>query len=337
MIDNQILASILQPQIDFLVWLQGIRDNCPHAFNTSFLSLTKFGEIYIPTTICGIIYWCIDELAGIYLFTLLSTNMLIAHLAKMIACIYRPWILSDKISPLKEALPYAKGYSFPSGHTLMSTSFYGGIANIYRKPIIIIIATILIALVMFSRMWLGVHMPQDIIFGLIMGIILIFTTKPLITWCEKDKKNYFILLSIINAIAFFALIYISYFKQYPMDYINNKLIVNPESSKYTFICIYGYSLGIINGLLLCRSLFPFTTKNISNMTKIFRGVTGVILVKYCIDMLNYIFITGNKDYKFSLVIMFIMGFIITGIYPLIFKTIENTNLYKKLQDKLCKN
>ena len=42
----------IQPQIDFLLHVQNIRINCSDIFDKFFLSVTIFGELWLPTMIC---------------------------------------------------------------------------------------------------------------------------------------------------------------------------------------------------------------------------------------------------------------------------------------------
>ena len=112
MIDCLSNPAWINPQTDFLLFLQQYRIGHLEMFDKFFLSITVFGEFWLPTLICAIVYWCIDFRAGIYLFTLESFNIFLAHLFKMLACVYRPWILDSNIKPSALAVPYAKGYSF---------------------------------------------------------------------------------------------------------------------------------------------------------------------------------------------------------------------------------
>ena len=183
MIDVLSSPEWINPQIDFLLFLQNLRIGHFEAFDKFFLSVTIFGEYWLPTLICAIVYWCIDFKAGMYLFSLEGINVLISHLLKMIACVYRPWVLSDKIHPSELAVPFAKGYSCPSGHSAMSSSVLGGVAFLQRKRITVCLLFIsLILLVGFSRMWLGVHTPQDVLSGFAIGLILVFAIDRIINW-----------------------------------------------------------------------------------------------------------------------------------------------------------
>ncbi len=286
--------SWIHPQTDFLLFLQNIRTSVPEAVDKIFLSITIFGEFWLPTLLCATVYWCIDFHAGIYLFSLEGINSLFAHLFKMIACVYRPWILDNRIHPSKLAIPYAKGYSFPSGHSFMSSSVFGGIAYLNKKnKLTVTLLILLILLVGFSRLWLGVHTPQDVLCGLLTGCILVFALKPLIDWAEKKENRYLYLLGIINTLAILALIYVYFFNTYRMDYVSGKLLVDPERLKYNTAVVYAYSLGLINGLL-----------------------------KYVLEII----IMNQMHFIIAVIPMFIVGFTITFIYPFIFTKLINKNI-----------
>ena len=70
------------------------------------------------------------------------------------------------------------GYSFPSGHSMVSMAFYGYliyliyryIKNKYVKWTLITILSILICLIGISRIYLGVHYTSDLIGGFLLSI-----------------------------------------------------------------------------------------------------------------------------------------------------------------------
>lgn len=323
MIDCLSNPNWLSPQIDFLLFLQNIRIGCSDIIDKFFLSITIFGEFWLPTLVCAVAYWCIDFRAGIYLFFMEGLNILLAHFLKMLACVYRPWVLSDKIRPSELAVPFAKGYSFPSGHSIMSSSILGGTAYILRKNKLVCGILIgLILLIGFSRLWLGVHTPQDVVGGLLVGIILIFAVNKIIDWAEKDSNRYFYLLAVTDVLAILALIYISCFNTYRIDYVGGELLVDPKNSINVTYVVYGYALGLLNGVGLCRRFLPFNPHDVSVKIRIIRGIVGmagiIILLKYVLK--NIIMNPVNNYEAFG--ILFVIGLIITLIYPVIFTKIE---------------
>lgn len=79
-----------------------------------------------------------------------------------------------------------RGYSFPSGHSMVSATFYGfliylickNVKNKYLKYSLITMLIILILLIGTSRIYLGVHYTSDVLAGFLIAIsyLIIFTT-----------------------------------------------------------------------------------------------------------------------------------------------------------------
>lgn len=90
------------------------------------------------------------------------------------------------------------GKSFPSGHSIFATIIFGSIfficlgklKNRSSKILLGILCIVLIALVMFSRIFVGVHYPSDTIGGFLEGISILLLTYPTyIKYQEKSKKT----------------------------------------------------------------------------------------------------------------------------------------------------
>ena len=90
------------------------------------------------------------------------------------------------------------GKSFPSGHSIFATIIFasifficlGKLKNRSSKILLGILCIILIALIMFSRIFVGVHYPSDTIGGFLEGISILLLTYPTyIKYQEKSKKT----------------------------------------------------------------------------------------------------------------------------------------------------
>ncbi|RBW70672.1 hypothetical protein DS031_04095 [Bacillus taeanensis] len=86
------------------------------------------------------------------------------------------WLLKtwfERSRPDLEAVVRASYYSFPSGHAMNSTAFYGFLAYIvwrrFKKNSIWFAAFLLVLLIGLSRIYLGVHYPIDVAAGISAG------------------------------------------------------------------------------------------------------------------------------------------------------------------------
>jgi membrane-associated phospholipid phosphatase len=88
------------------------------------------------------------------------------------------------------------GYSFPSGHTSQAFSVATSLIIAYPKWYVAVPAYLWAGSVSFSRMYLGVHYPTDIIAGAIVGSGSAWLAFKANQWIKHKKKTN------INTIAF---------------------------------------------------------------------------------------------------------------------------------------
>lgn len=90
------------------------------------------------------------------------------------------------------------GYSFPSGHSMVSMAFYGliiyliwkNMKNVKLKYMLCGLISILIPLIGFSRIYLGVHYTSDVLGGFAISIAyLIFYISLVKTYLNIEKKE----------------------------------------------------------------------------------------------------------------------------------------------------
>ena len=214
--------------IDYLLLLQRFRENTNNAL-TPFMEYLSLFAVTFLIMIPVFVYWVVDKKKGLY--TLVSYYLCCGFNAmlKLTACIYRPWIRDARIMPAGDAITTATGYSFPSGHTVTAGPIYGGLAvSAWSwKKWVSIILVFLVLLTGFSRNYLGVHTPQDVAVGMLESILWLFLTMKIFQYIEKnpEKENIFLLASFI--IGWLGIVYIT-FKPYPMDYVDGKLLVDPQ-------------------------------------------------------------------------------------------------------------
>lgn len=91
------------------------------------------------------------------------------------------------------------GYSFPSGHSMVSMAFYGYliyliykyVKNKYIKWISIVLLSILIGTIGISRIYLGVHYTSDVLGGFLISVsyLIIYVSAVNKFLIEKDGNN----------------------------------------------------------------------------------------------------------------------------------------------------
>lgn len=140
--------------------------------------ITQFGGAMILTSIAIILLILIkDRKIGILIWINLIISTLLNQILKHI--VQRP-------RPIEFRIIDESGYSFPSGHSMVSTAFYGfliyliykNVKNKYLRNSLMIILSILIILIGTSRIYLGVHYTSDVIAGFLISIsyLIIFIT-----------------------------------------------------------------------------------------------------------------------------------------------------------------
>lgn len=98
----------------------------------------------------------------------------------------------DVNTAVRLLIPHPEGFSFPSGHT--GASFAAAAALFLGKKRIGTAAFILAALIGFSRIYLYVHYPTDVLAGALLGIMLGWLGNILVKntnlRTDKERRNY---------------------------------------------------------------------------------------------------------------------------------------------------
>ncbi len=155
--------------LSIILWAQEFATPTLTAF---FTAITSIGSIEFYLFAIPIIYWMIDKHFGFRFSIFFIFSAYLNSGAKHIFLSERP--------PSEIRLANQEGYAFPSGHAQGSTAFWGFLALKLNKPLAWAGAAIMILLVSFSRIYLGVHWPIDILGGLTLGIILLLVYSRMI-------------------------------------------------------------------------------------------------------------------------------------------------------------
>jgi len=94
-------------------------------------------------------------------------------------------------------LKEAQGLSFPSGHALMSVTFYGlliyivwkTVKRIWLKWMLVVVLVFLILIIGFSRIYLRVHYPSDVLAGFATGFLWLVISLWILRKLEKFSNR----------------------------------------------------------------------------------------------------------------------------------------------------
>ncbi len=276
--------------ISYLLWLQELRNAWGPGIENFFVVISNIGASSFLVMIPLILFWSVDKTSGSYVLAAFSGGQLINQLIKSTACVYRTWIRDARVIPAKGAIAGATGYSFPSGHTVMSSSIIGLVGWIYRAKcrLLQVLCWVFVALVMFSRNFLDVHTPQDVLVGLCVGVFVCWAFGRMRDYVEENPGKDMRLFMIAMFVNLAALIYFLV-KPYPMDYVDGKLLVDPVKMNGDSLQAIGMFLGFVLSWFLERKFVRFSTKGLSVKTRVIRSILGVVFVGLMIVVTKKIF------------------------------------------------
>lgn len=133
-------------------------------------TITNIGSAYSLIVITILLLFFLKNKKTCLLITL---NLIFSFLSSQIV----KFILQRE-RPINIGLVSASGYSYPSGHSMVSMAYFGfmayliykNISNVFLKIIFIMLFILLSIVIGFSRIYLGVHYFSDVLGGFLLSI-----------------------------------------------------------------------------------------------------------------------------------------------------------------------
>ena len=315
--------------LQYLLYLQeNVRNE---ALNPFMMVISNIAIDFWLLAVFMCLYWCINKKTGLFILASYSISSLVNAVVKLSFCIYRPWIRDSSINPPRipfgakiiDAKRTASGYSFPSGHTQVFTSYFVSCAYLAWKKHkwLSILSLLAILVVAFSRNYLGVHTPQDVIVGFLLGSLSVYWGYIFVTRANDDKKSDTKLLISAVLIGIVSVIYFL-FKNYPTEIgADGYLIVDPKSMMKDGFLGVGVWLGFNYGWYIEKYYVDFSTKG-SLKTKIIRAIIGIATTYLVYHQVSNLYYAYLPKYCARMCQWMSMMLYITAVYPLIFNIIE---------------
>jgi len=165
---------------DLIVWLQGADGLTPVMEAASFLGTEEFFLLLMPA-----LYWAWDARLGGRLAVLLLGSNALNNVVKVLIGHPRPYWVDARV----EARSVETSYGLPSGHAQLGLGVWGFLAQQARgdrRRLAWGLAGALVFLISFSRVFLGMHFPTDILGGWVLGAMALWAflrwERPAAAW-----------------------------------------------------------------------------------------------------------------------------------------------------------
>ena len=285
-------------ELDVLLFIQSMRTDL---LNMLFQGVTMLGEEIIIVLLVAVLYFCIDKLFAQKLLYTLLTSIGINGIVKNLVKFPRPFS-TGKITCVREGT--ATGYSFPSGHTQSFATTSTTIAKKVKKVWVAIIVGILIALVAFSRLYLGAHYPSDVVVGAVLGITIAIVGS---IFFDKIKNKKWLYLGTILIELPFVIFF----------------LITPDVEYEDFFKAFGMIVGFLLAVMFEEKYAPLEY-NIGTGKKVLRVLIGVALALIVKEGLKLIFVSNLLGVTLLLEALRygMLIFATLGIGPWIFKKLK---------------
>lgn len=251
----------------FLYLLEGIR---MPGLNELMLLITRLGEETAFLVAALIVFWCVDKKKGYYVMAVGFLGTMVNQILKLSCRVPRPWVLDPDFQILEQARGAATGYSFPSGHTTSAVGTFGCLAVVAERKWWRNLCIALAVLVGFSRMYVGVHTPADVLVGAATALVLIWLLKkPTLDGGVREMKG---VIATMVAVAVIFLLYVSFWT-FPVDMDPH----NMESGTKNAYTMIGCLTGVAIVYLVDMKYLHFPEKAVW-WVQIIKIVVGLLLV-----------------------------------------------------------
>lgn len=238
------------------------------------LKLTDLGGEIPLIVVVLIFFWCIDKRKAYYLVSVGFFGILSNQFLKMLFRVPRPWYLDESLHTVEAAKEGAGGYSFPSGHSQNSVGIFGGVAAVEKNKIVRILCIAVCLIVPFTRLYLGVHTPADVLAGSALAVATIFIMRPLIFGKDGKRIPYVLIF-----MAGFSLVYLAFVYIWPnIVEITEENYNSGVKNAYTMVgCLFGFLLAYFVDEKWIK--FPVKTVWWAQIIKVVVGLLVVLAVR----------------------------------------------------------
>lgn len=252
--------------VNLLFWLQNHL-----GFMDEYLRrVSQFGFSHFFLLTAALIYWTGYKAAAARLAVGMTVSTLTFGVCRQFFPSPRPyWIYPELFNGIQE-----KAYGMPSGHTQNATVFWGLLAYSIKRPWFWLIALLMVLSAAISRQYLGLHFPNQILAGFLVGCAVFIAItgfeQPVVRYLQS--KSLWQSCLIVLAASFIPALICLFFREI-IEWGQG----NGSSQPYAKLFKYsGVTAGLWLGILLSPKFSAPSIKLF--ITQAFPGAVSVILL-----------------------------------------------------------
>ena len=252
----------------------------------TFLGTIEFYILFIPA-----LYWCVDQKLGLRVLFILILTDIPGSSFKHLLHQPRPYWLGGV-----KALADEPSYGIPSTHASNTLAVWGLIASTLKKSWLWTLSIVLILLIGLSRLYLGVHFPQDVLGGWLIGLIMLFVfikyeSRFLAWWAQKTVNAQIFLGFLFSAATILIGLLVLYLISGSPDPAEWAVYSTESRDISDYIRLGGFLFGAVTGAVLMgkHARFKMDGSALQKVGRYIVGIVGLFALYLGLDVLFALF------------------------------------------------
>lgn len=172
------MEAVWSAEADAIQWLQKLGE----WLSWPLSAVTELGSHTVVVAVLALVFWSVHARTGARLFVLVLASSVVNSLLKAVLYGSRPYWHSGLVA----GHAHEATFGMPSGHAQGSTVLYGYLGISSGRRAWFWGAVGLVALICFSRIYLGVHFFSDVVVGVLLGVAILWAflrwERPVLRW-----------------------------------------------------------------------------------------------------------------------------------------------------------
>jgi hypothetical protein len=243
-----------------IAMLRAIQSISSPALDAFFYAVTQLHHETFYMLVLPMLLWFIDKRFARYMVSVFLLGYWANNLLKDLFHTARP--TPDQVRQVHPET--GTGYAFPSGHAMNPLMFWGALALRYRRTGFTLFVAGLVFLIGFSRLYLGVHWPLDVLGGWVIGGLMLYLFEQTRPFFAGENRSL-----LVNLAWAFVI---------PLGTLGLSALVTPDALPKDVWVTSGAYLGFWVGSVIEERFVGFDPRVGSPARQLLKLLIGIVLV-----------------------------------------------------------